>query len=136
MTTTPVPTITDDLIAELEMLAGKATPGPWLTHAEHDSASFQGYYVANGGVDMLAFLGPENQDSTDADYIATANPATILALLAERAELKRDAERYHHALETIKMRGLFFVDDDADMKPHSVQVLIDIADKAMQEQPS
>lgn len=29
----------------------------------------------------------------EASFIALANPATILALLAERAELKKDAER-------------------------------------------
>ena len=93
MTTQLVQSITDEMVAELESLASKATLGPWRATEEHESEVFQGYMVCSDPLQMFACLGVSNQDGRDADYIATANPATILALLAERKELVRDRER-------------------------------------------
>ena len=72
MTTSPVVSATDELIAELEEEARGALgeAGSW-----YSAATFADFFV-------------------DAEYLALASPATILALLAERAELKRDAERW------------------------------------------
>lgn len=97
MTTAPVVTVTDELIAELEQLAGKATPGPWVLDFEGGSL-----YICEQEDDDKAIAVALPYDKglsgewdggikTDANwqYIAAANPATILALLAERAELKR-----------------------------------------------
>ena len=91
MTTSPVMGITDELVSELEALASEATPGPW---------GYDGSYVCtvrNEGETVYVQSWDPVADallSKNVHYIATANPATILALLAERAELKRDRERY------------------------------------------
>ena len=86
MTTGLVMSITDELVAELEALAGKATPGPW---------GYDGSYVCtvrNDGETVYVQSWDPVADallSKNVHYIASANPATILALLAERAELRR-----------------------------------------------
>jgi hypothetical protein len=105
MTTSPVTSVTDELIDELELLASKATKGEWWidshghTMVSHDS---DGTHTIFKAMDIVkpAVRHPETGNLSHwpndwgASFIATANPATILALLAERAELKRDAERY------------------------------------------
>jgi hypothetical protein len=92
MTTTPITSITDELLAEIEAMARLATPGPWVSRAKHDSPSFQGYYVSNYGVDMYAALGTSNQDEIDASFIAYANPATVLAMTTELRRLRAENE--------------------------------------------
>ena len=61
---------------ELKKLAMAATPGPWahgVTWIEH-----------LGGI---VALGNTARSKQDVAYVASANPATILALIAERDEL-------------------------------------------------
>jgi hypothetical protein len=72
--------ITEELLAELEQLAGKATPVEWNRKRSFGQLNIQ---------DDNYMLGDD-----DAKFIATANPATILALLQHVRELKVDAERY------------------------------------------
>jgi hypothetical protein len=101
MSTSPVMAITDELVAELEALAGKATPGPWWidSHGHNmvsESMDHQLVFTADdrmGKAERNKETGNLSHwpNDWDASFIATANPATILALLAERAELKRDA---------------------------------------------
>ena len=67
--------VTDELVAELEALVGEC--------GQHGANWYEPHH-------MEAF--PEY--ACDQDFVVAATPATILALLAERAELKRDAERY------------------------------------------
>ena len=67
--------VTDELVAELEALAGEC--------GQHGANWYEPHH-------MEAF--PEY--ACDQDFVVAASPATILALLAERAELKRDAERF------------------------------------------
>jgi len=94
MTTSPVMSVNDELVAELEALASKATGGEW----EYHIGLIRTMPDSDGYVPIaVAPNAPKNwrgQRDTNMHYIATSNPATILALLAERAELKRDAERY------------------------------------------
>lgn len=75
MTTPPVASITDELLAELEQLAGKseAAGEDWVSYA-----------------DLAGTLA----NQCDIDYIVEASPATILALLQHVRELRVDAERY------------------------------------------
>lgn len=75
--------------SELKKLAEYATPGPWV--AQHPNAGQRGSEVASeGGLNQVcADLGPSN-----ALYIAAANPAAVLALIAEVEALRKDAERY------------------------------------------
>lgn len=75
MTTSPIVSITDELVAELEQLANEC--------GQHGSNWYEPRHMA-------AF--PEY--ACDQDFVVAASPATILALLAEREELKRDADRY------------------------------------------
>lgn len=130
MTTSPVTSITDELLAELEQLAGKATPGPWEV-AETDSdgsygagpdtsTGFIAYGVCAGATCLLDTLNSDaasiseeldgegryawdETGKANAHYIARANPATILALLQDVRELKRDAERYRWLIENSDM---------------------------------
>lgn len=74
MTTSPVMGITDELVAELEALAGEC--------GQHGTNWYEPRHMA-------AF--PEY--ACDQDFVIAASPATILALLDEREELLRDAER-------------------------------------------
>lgn len=75
--------------SELKRLAEYATPGPWV--AQHPNAGQRGSEVASeGGLNQVcADLGPSN-----ALYIAAANPAAVLAMIAEVEALRKDAERY------------------------------------------
>ena len=104
MSTPLVISVTDELVAELEYVAKRATKGEWWidshghTMVSHDSGVTHTVFQA---MDIVkpAVRHPETGNLShwpndwDASFIATANPATILALLAERAELLRDAER-------------------------------------------
>lgn len=74
MTTSPIASITDELVAELEQLANEC--------GQHGANWYEPRHMA-------AF--PEY--ACDQDFVVAASPATILSLLAEREELKRDADR-------------------------------------------
>lgn len=67
--------VTDELVAELEALASEC--------GQHGTNWYEPRH-------MVVF--PEY--ACDQDFVVAASPATILALLEERAELKRDAKRY------------------------------------------
>jgi hypothetical protein len=112
--------ITDEMVAELEALAGKATPGPWSSERDQVGPRSQEDDQSYGMLIPVAYIErfdwPENAEANKA-LIATANPATILALLSERAELKRDAER---------LAWLFTA-------PRSLDVWRASVDKAMQD---
>jgi len=100
MSTPLVVIVTDELVAELEHVAKRATKGEWWidshghTMVSHDSGITHTVFQA---MDIVkpAVRHPETGNLShwpndwDASYIATANPAKILALLAERAELRR-----------------------------------------------
>ena len=98
MSTSPVITVTDELLAELEEAASNATPGPW---------SYDGSYVCtmrqDGETVYVESWNPVADAllSKNVKYISAANPATITALTAElrrlraeNAELAKDAVRY------------------------------------------
>lgn len=90
-------------IDEIETLARLATPGPWAI----DSDSVNKYdrlYVAKGSTGDLqgrvlevfanCLVTSDEERYVNAAFIAAANPATILALIAEVRALRADAERY------------------------------------------
>lgn len=86
MTTPLVQSITDEMVAELEALAKGARPeccGEQIPSG-----------VEYGGQREMICCGAHAEDQGDVDYFhGKANPATILALLAERKELVMDRER-------------------------------------------
>lgn len=116
MTTSPVMTVTDELLAEIEEAAKAATPGPW---------NYDGSYVCTMRQDGETFYVESWNPVADAPlsknvkYISAANPATITALTAElrrlraeNAELAKDAARLQFVIDeeiTIsKMNGTGF----------------------------
>jgi hypothetical protein len=133
MTTSPVTSVTDELIDELELLASKATKGEWWIDSHghkmvsHDADGTHSIFQAMDIVNP-AVRHPETGNLShwpndwDASFIATANPATILALLSERAELKREigglrASRIAYASE-------FPLTDDGDPDTGSIHASI------------
>ena len=116
MTKPPVVSVTDELISELEQLASKVGAmaldsaetvesqsgamiecpvccGEGYASAENDYCNFDNHAI---GVEFYG-IGPEF--GLAESYFRAVNPSTIRALLAERAELKRDAERYRWLAE-------------------------------------
>lgn len=106
MTTSPVTSVTDELIAELEALAVIVKgwnlphafqepeegflPQDWEWHVGQIDEEGNRYPVLNANAHQY-----DSDDSEKlARYYAACNRDTILALLAEREELKRDAARY------------------------------------------
>ncbi|MFW4586569.1 ead/Ea22-like family protein [Pseudomonas aeruginosa] len=92
--------------AELRRLAKAATPGPWILYVPEDyqgPEELPGYGVecAEGRAIVWGALEPETgcQFDRDAEFIAAANPNTILALLDEIDRLKAENEVLRGALK-------------------------------------
>lgn len=81
-------TITDDQIAEIEALAGSATPGPWGLTLD------RGLSVASSEWGLFDIRQDQPNFAVDAHYAAAANPKSVLALIARLREAERDAARY------------------------------------------
>ncbi len=85
----------DELALKLEKAAEKATPGPWYVH---DKPCEDGNYgIDTSDKEFLAeavvWWGFSRQSiwrEEDAKYIAVANPAAVLSLLAERKAAKAE----------------------------------------------
>ena len=108
MTTPPIMSVTDELIAELEAAAKAATPQDFDSAAsKYENGTCECHVCGGEGtVDIEAdylnyddaaigvqFYGIGQEFGAAESYYRRADPATIRALLSERAELKRDAER-------------------------------------------
>lgn len=99
------PVLTDELIAELEAAANAATPGSRCTDGDLWVMARDSDQLNNGFVIAICD-GPDGRKN--AEYMAKASASVILALLAERADLKQqlaaasvDAERYRLFAETV-----------------------------------
>lgn len=77
---------------KLKALAEAAIEGPWHLQEEHESSSFQGYMVVDPWRCLVADFGTSNQEAKNAEFIAAANPAAVLTLLAEIDQLKVESE--------------------------------------------
>jgi len=93
----------------LREVAEKATPGPWSInrHGAIVGGEFIEYTNGHGQSQLAMACGAHNvgddERNANADFIATFNPATAIALLDELAALRKenewlmvDAERYRH----------------------------------------
>lgn len=88
-------------LESLERKARAASPGPWVVHADgmefgsSDHSTNPGVDTADGQVVCWWGTGlcgiPQNPD---AEFIASANPETVQALIAEVRALRADALRY------------------------------------------
>ena len=93
--------------SKLQELAEKATPGPWdRSDGNEVSVSYEGdeayWEWENAGPAQLH--GSGEQPIADADFVAAANPATVLALLAEIKRLRTaegDAMTYKAGMENV-----------------------------------
>lgn len=102
--------MTSDQIKELRRLAEVATPGPW-----HSPGLGEIHMSSHDSVAQICFqhdLADDDEQfgtQADADFIAAANPAAILSLLARIEALEQDAARYrwlrNQAPETIDDLG-------------------------------
>ena len=101
MTTSPVMTVTDELLAELEESAKGATPGPW---------NYDGSYVCTMRQDGETFYVESWNPVADAllsknvKYIAAANPATITALTAELRRLRAENAELERVVKDVRWR--------------------------------
>lgn len=90
--------------SELKMLAEKATPGPWwvdshgMTMMSMPDLQVVFAHPAEGTAVRNEQTGNIShwRNDWDASFIATANPATVLALIAENEMLRKNADRYLH----------------------------------------
>lgn len=91
----------------LREAAEKATPGEWkrmMRNSDELMTTFHGVAIGNVFVELTT----GKRDIFDAEFIAAANPATILALLDElEAAEKRIAE-----LEAREAKPVMFIDGD------------------------
>jgi hypothetical protein len=81
-------------LARLKRAAMKATPGPWQ-HADPWNRKNGNKHILTVNKDFVSCHGfAATRRDEDGDYIALANPQTILNLIAE-VERLRDLERGH-----------------------------------------
>jgi hypothetical protein len=99
--------MTQEQINELRKLAQAATPGPWTVDTDTDAFTGGPHVMTEDGAGLFgAWDGQYEIDSdaqtTNAAYIAAANPAAILALIQQRDELlaaiKQERKRLDWAL--------------------------------------
>ena len=83
--------LTPAQLDEIEATAKKATRGPW----EVIPATFEeGRRIKTPAYELMAVdIDAPYLDRTDAEHIATMDPATTLALIAEVRELRAKVER-------------------------------------------
>jgi len=83
---------------ELKKRAMDATPGPWYEQDDEDSAAGAVFVMPESDV----WMPPICRITTEANaaYVAAANPAAILELIAENESLRKDAERYRFLMQS------------------------------------
>ncbi len=133
MTTSPVMTLTDELLAELEEAARNADRAAWQFYSKgewHTGMDENRHYENTVGAGYSV-----------RDLYAHFNPATILALVERVRELEKDAARYRWAKDNASL----IFDEEARFPAESGQIIystmpsrreLDAAiDAAMQEAP-
>lgn len=87
--------------SDLRKLASTASPGPWLQ--ENDDLYFKddGYtrhmMTTDSGHDVCGDEDCDDAQRENLKYIAAANPAAVLALIAENEKLKADLREVKYA---------------------------------------
>lgn len=104
MNTSPVMTITDELLVELQRKAKAATPGPWAVNPldiEYEDNSIYASTLSNGTRRLICTVSTGSSAPGNRAHIAAASPAVVDALvehirsLTERLEkAEKDAGRY------------------------------------------
>lgn len=107
MTTNPVVTVTDELLEELEQLAGKATPGPW-EFAEREQYDYGSYWLIQtkaekDGWELAEIRMDVPYNEGNAAFMACANPATILALLNHIRTMQQELKAAHISVDNCEL---------------------------------
>jgi len=84
---------------ELKRLAEAATKSKWTTDGQWDVMSAESDQLNDGYV-IAQFQGPDRK--ANAAFIAAANPATVLALIAENERLERETKRVNASWHGMK----------------------------------
>ena len=90
---------------KLKALAMAATKGPWMRLFGERTVYDRMEDGCRGNAIVRADVAYSSQDADNLDFIAAANPATVLELIAERDELRAEVERLSEGME-IAVRGL------------------------------
>jgi hypothetical protein len=84
--------VTDDALDDLERKAKAATPGPWTREKppSNEDGWATGVVVAGTPGRQTVYANPPGGSfpSADCDFISAANPAVVLALVAELRRLR------------------------------------------------
>lgn len=84
--------MTDAELSELERLAKEATPGPWPQGKEDkEFVLYNGTFIC-GCNSAIMRNGDVIDGKTNARYIAAANPAAILELIAELRQTRKERD--------------------------------------------
>lgn len=86
--------------SELKKLAWAATPGRWTAYDTHGRR----FIEAIGTEDHVVCATPKKQWLKDSQYIAAADPVTVLALIAEIEVLREENAKLNS--DNKSMRGL------------------------------
>lgn len=84
----------NDKLLKLKDLASSATNGPWMRLFGERTIYDRMEDGCRGNSIVRADTAFSAQDAVNLDFIAAANPSTILALIAKVEALEADAERY------------------------------------------
>lgn len=106
-------------LESLEQKARAASPGPWVVHADgmefgsSDRSTNPGIDTADGQVVCWWGTGlcgiPQKPD---AEFIASANPETVLAMVEEIRSLRQQLEQQKDTSRIITLSGCEFTEDD------------------------
>lgn len=121
--------MTEEQIAELERRAEAATPGEWFTNERDHTDPYETIILLGGDapyhktiaklwLDDAPVRDYNAQQRANARFIAAANPATVLALIAAlKAEKKRaeEAEALWEAIKAHAVRAVDVLDAFADV---------------------
>lgn len=104
--------------SELKKLAEAAPSGPWRYWGETANEIFQ---CSGKRVLIIA----HDQSVTACEFIAAANPAAVLALIAEIESLKKDAARYRTIKKDAISDGSLIERLDCNVQPSQWDSYID-----------
>ena len=140
MTTAIVQSISDEQLAELEDLCGKATQGKWWidSHGVTMMAMDSLEVVFTTPCDpKMAIRHPETgnlsnwRNDWDASYIATACPSKIQSLIARLRAAEDDAKRYRWLRDKTSMPCVVCTNPQVDKYFNEYMMCGDVMDKAI-----
>lgn len=94
-------------IEELKAKALAATPGPWIADQYFVGTTYGRHNIVSGA--------SEKQMSENAEFIAAANPAAILDLIAELEEVKDERDALHARIEAAENQEPYCYDSCGDL---------------------